>query len=148
MRVHSLLVESVYLRRLGGSACGNDFLGDNFDGCPVASREKKLGPVTRKGTRDNATDPVTGSVDHRNLVLEHHLSLFCAWVVTPAHLKTKTDGSSEPSNIQTPQRRENGRALTAFRVGSDAENSVQHLAVPSPRGRKHFNHAPLLDKGG
>src|SRR5207245_10408705 len=78
MRVHSLLVESVYLRRLGESAAGNDFLGDNFDGCPVASREKKLGPLTRKGTRDSAADPASGSVDHRNPVLEHHLSLFCA----------------------------------------------------------------------
>ena len=34
MRVDSLLVESVYLRRLGGSARGNDFIGDNFDRCP------------------------------------------------------------------------------------------------------------------
>src|SRR5438445_13878666 len=42
MSVDSLLVESVYLRRLGGSARGNDFIGDNFDRCPVASREKKL----------------------------------------------------------------------------------------------------------
>jgi hypothetical protein len=27
------------------------------------------------------SDPASGSVDHRNLVLEHHLSLVCAWVV-------------------------------------------------------------------
>jgi hypothetical protein len=70
-----LLVESVDLRRLGGSAGGNDFPGNNFDRCPVASREKKLGPLTGKGTRDSAADSASGSVDHRNLVLEHHLSL-------------------------------------------------------------------------
>ena len=28
---HGLLVESVNLRRLGGSASGNDVLSDNFD---------------------------------------------------------------------------------------------------------------------
>src|SRR5258707_5937493 len=79
MLVHSLLIESVYLRRHGESAGGNDFFGDDFDGCPVASREKKLGPLTRKGTRDSTADPASGSVDHRNLVLEqHHLSYFCA----------------------------------------------------------------------
>src|SRR5260370_1898475 len=72
MLAHGLLVESVDLRRLGGSAGGNDFFGDNFDACPVASREKKLGPLTRKGTRDSAADRASGSVDHRNLLLEQH----------------------------------------------------------------------------
>src|SRR6266852_9582515 len=72
MLVNSLLIQSVYPRRLGGSAGGNDFFGDNVDGCSVASREKKLGPLTRKGTRDGAADPASRSVDHRNLVLEHH----------------------------------------------------------------------------
>jgi hypothetical protein len=40
MLVHGLLVESVDLCRLGGSAGGNDFLGDNFDGCQVAPGER------------------------------------------------------------------------------------------------------------
>src|SRR5260370_39398187 len=80
MLAHGLLVESVDLRPLGGSAGGNDFFGDNFDACPVASREKKLGPLTRKGTRDSAADRASGSVDHRNLVLEqhHYFSYFAA----------------------------------------------------------------------
>lgn len=30
---------------------------------------------------------------------------------------------------------------------SDAEDSVQHLAVPRTRGRKHLDDAPLLDEG-
>src|SRR5260370_41536065 len=72
MVADGLLVESVDLRRLGGSAGGNDFFGDNFDACPVAPREKKLGPLTRKGTRDSAADRTSSSVDHRNLVLEQH----------------------------------------------------------------------------
>jgi hypothetical protein len=73
MLVHSLLVESVNLRRLGGSAGRNDFLGDSFDGCPVASGEKKLGSLARKGACDTAADRASDSVDHRNLILQHHL---------------------------------------------------------------------------
>ena len=69
--VHSVL-ESVYLRRLGGSAGGDHLLGDNFDRCQVAPGEKKVGPFRRKGACDSAADRATGSVDHRDLVLEHH----------------------------------------------------------------------------
>jgi hypothetical protein len=73
MLVHGLLVESVDLRRLGGSAGGNDFLGDSFDGCQVAPGEKDVGPLEREGACDSAADRASGSVDHRNLVLQHHL---------------------------------------------------------------------------
>jgi hypothetical protein len=48
MLVHGLLVESVDLRRLGGSTGGNDVLGDNLDGCQVAPGEKELGPSAAK----------------------------------------------------------------------------------------------------
>jgi hypothetical protein len=48
MLVHSLLVESVDLRRLGGSAGGYDVLSDRFDRCPEAPREKKLRPSRAK----------------------------------------------------------------------------------------------------
>src|SRR6266511_3036824 len=84
MLVHGLLVESVDLRRLGGSAGGNDVLGDRFDGCPEAAREKKIGPLRRKGACDSAADRASRSVDHRNLVLQHHLCLLSALVETPA----------------------------------------------------------------
>src|SRR5918994_1822035 len=73
MLVHRLLVQSVDLRRLGGSAGGNDVLGDNLDRCQVAPGEKQPGPLRRKGACDSATDGASGSVDHRNLVLQHHL---------------------------------------------------------------------------
>jgi hypothetical protein len=73
MRVHSLFVEGVDLRRLGRSSGGNDLLGDNFDRCQVASGEKELGPLRRKGACDRAADRAARSVDHRNLVLQHHL---------------------------------------------------------------------------
>jgi hypothetical protein len=43
MLVHSLLVERVERRRLGGAAGGNDLLGDRFDPCQVAPGEKELG---------------------------------------------------------------------------------------------------------
>jgi hypothetical protein len=79
MLVHGLSVESVDLRRLGGSAGGNDVLGDNFDGCPETPGEKKLGPLRRKGACDSAADRASGSVDHRNLVFQHHLDSLRWW---------------------------------------------------------------------
>jgi hypothetical protein len=57
MRINGVLVERVYRRRLGGAAGGNDFLGDDFDGCELAPGEKELGPLGRKGAR--ATAPPT-----------------------------------------------------------------------------------------
>jgi hypothetical protein len=48
MPVHSLLVESVDLGPLGGSADGNDVLSDRFDRCLEAPGEKKLGPSDAK----------------------------------------------------------------------------------------------------
>src|SRR5438477_11068535 len=73
MPVHGLLVQSVDLRSLRGSAVGNDPLGDGFDGCQVAPGEKKIGPLRRKGVCNSAADRAAGSVDHRNLILQHHL---------------------------------------------------------------------------
>jgi hypothetical protein len=43
--VHGLLVESVDLRSFGGSAGGNDVLGESFDGFQVAPGEKEIGPL-------------------------------------------------------------------------------------------------------
>jgi hypothetical protein len=62
-------LSSVDLCCLGGSASGNNVLGDSFDGCPVASGEKKLGALAREHACDSAADRASGSVDHRNLVL-------------------------------------------------------------------------------
>ena len=76
MRVHGLLVERVDLRRLGGSAGGDDIVGDNLDGCPEAPGEKEPGPLGRKGACDSAADRAASSVDHRNLVLQHHRGSF------------------------------------------------------------------------
>jgi hypothetical protein len=73
MLVHRLLVERVDCRRLSGSAGGNDVLGDNFDGSPFVPGEKELGPLRRKGARNSTADRASGSVDHYNLVLQHHL---------------------------------------------------------------------------
>jgi hypothetical protein len=56
MLVRGLLVESVDLRRLGGSAGGNDVLGDRFDRCPKARGEEALGPLAREGACDSAAD--------------------------------------------------------------------------------------------
>src|SRR6266508_583176 len=86
MLLRGLLVESVDLRRLGGSAGGNDFLGDSFDGCQVAPGEKEIGPLRRKGACDSAADGAPGSVDHRNLVLQHHLWFLSVPGWSPAHL--------------------------------------------------------------
>src|SRR5262245_63904817 len=72
MLVHSLLVESVDLRRLGRSAGGNDVLSDRFDRRPAAPGEKKSGPLARKGACDSAADCASGSIDHSVLVLKQH----------------------------------------------------------------------------
>src|SRR5215472_1323927 len=73
MPVHSLLVESVDLRRLGGSAGGNDVLSDRFDGRKGASGEKDLGSLRSKGACDSTSYRTSSSVDYRNLVLQYHL---------------------------------------------------------------------------
>src|SRR5688572_13118172 len=95
MLVHSLLVEHVDLRRLGGSADGNDVIGDRFDRCPLAPGEKNLRPLARKRACDRTADRAPGSVDHRNLVVQHHL-----WLL------------SVPM-MQTPGRRQSGRPPSA-----------------------------------
>ena len=71
--VHGLLVERVDLRRLGGSAGGDDVLGDRLDRRQPAPGEEHLGPLAREGAGDGAADRAAGSVDHRHLVLQHHL---------------------------------------------------------------------------
>ena len=58
---------------------------------------KSLAPSTRKGACDSAADRASGSVDHRNLVLQHHL-----WFLP-----------SGWSMMQTPRARESGRPPTA-----------------------------------
>jgi hypothetical protein len=72
MLVHGLFVESVDFRDIGGSARGSDVPTDNFDGCPVAPGEKKRGTLARKRARHGAADRTSGSVNHRNLVLQQH----------------------------------------------------------------------------
>src|SRR4029453_2957602 len=73
MPVHSPLIKNVDLRRLGGSASGNDVSSDLFDGCQAAPGEKQLGPLAREGEGNSAAYGAAGSVDHRNFVLQHHL---------------------------------------------------------------------------
>src|SRR5438477_2973780 len=73
MLVHRLLVESVDLRCLGGSASGNDVLGDRFDRGQEAPGEKNLCSLARESARDSTADCPAGSVDHRGLVLQQHL---------------------------------------------------------------------------
>ena len=89
MLVHGLFIESVDLRRVGGSASGNDVLGDRFDGCQIAAGEKKIGSLRRKGAYDSAADRASGSVDHRNLVLQHHLWFLLAPGWSPADLMSQ-----------------------------------------------------------
>src|SRR5207244_1204907 len=47
-------------------------LSDRFDRRLTSPGEKNLGPFARKGTCDSAADRASGSVDHRNLVLQQH----------------------------------------------------------------------------
>src|SRR6266508_2191164 len=100
MPVHGLLVERVDLRRLDGSAGGNDVLGDSFDGCQVAPGEKKLGPLRRKGACDSAADRASGSVDPRNPVLQpHHRFLSVPGWSTPPTSRATTDGRNSTARV-------------------------------------------------
>ena len=86
MLIHSSLVESVYLRRLGGSTGGNDCPGDSYDRCEVAPGEKKRRPLAREGACDSPADRATGAVNHRNFAVQHQYRSFLSPVVTYAQL--------------------------------------------------------------
>src|SRR5688500_13377038 len=97
MLFHSPLVENVDLRRVGGSASGVDVLSDRFDGCQATPGEKQLGPLTGKGECDSAADGASRSVDHRNLVVQHHLCSFLRLVID---LDTATSGKWATNSAQ------------------------------------------------
>src|SRR5580692_18331 len=101
MPVNSLLVESIDLRRLGGATGRSDAPCDRFDRRQFAPGEKDLCPLVCEGACDAAADVASGAIDHCNFVLQHHL-LFLSVL------------GLEPSMMQTPRRRENGRAPTAW----------------------------------
>src|SRR5262245_14589720 len=73
MPVHRLFVERVDFRGLGRSSGRNDFLGDGFDGCPVASREEEPRSLARKRAGNRAADRASGAIDHCDFVLQHRL---------------------------------------------------------------------------
>jgi hypothetical protein len=70
MPVHGLLVESVDLRRLGGSAVGNDFVGDTFDWRLLTPGEKNARPRAGKSACDSASSSASRSVDDGDLVIQ------------------------------------------------------------------------------
>src|SRR4029453_19251967 len=74
-----MLFKRVDLRRLGGSAGGNDVVGDGFDGRPRAAGEKEPGALSREGPRDSTSDRASSSVYNCNLVLEHHRRPLSVW---------------------------------------------------------------------
>ena len=100
MPVHGLLVERVDLGRLGGSAGGDDVLGDRVDRCPDARPVRKtLGPLAREGACDGAADRTSGSVDHRNLVLQHHRCVpSLEWLRAVDDADTATAGNWAPTD--------------------------------------------------
>src|SRR5215831_8036905 len=73
MPLHGSLVECVDLCRLAGSAGCADVLGDRFDRCAEAPGEKSLRPLAGEGACHSTADAASSSVDHCNLVLQHHL---------------------------------------------------------------------------
>jgi hypothetical protein len=106
MLVDSLFVGSVDLRRLGGSASGYDSLAIASTSARLRPVRKNSCPLARKGARNSTTDGTTGSVDHGNFVLEHHLCFLSLdeFRSAEAHLRAaelfaipSISGSSEPS---------------------------------------------------
>src|SRR6266550_9567694 len=145
MRVQSLLVESVDLRRLGGSAGGNDLPGDGFDGSQMASGEKELGPLTRKGTRDSAADPASGSVDHGNPVLQHHLG---AWALERGYVWLITAGwVGKPWWLCSYQRRTRSARSVFHRLGRPSPSSSAKWTAPGwVFSRSHVPSGCCLDR--
>src|SRR5258708_34315871 len=71
----------------------------------------------------------------------------------PAEAKSAPLAPDEPNNRQHSERlapavRENAAKCWRAEIGSDAENAVQHSAVPRLRGRGPLDDAPLFDEGG
>src|SRR5258708_36638353 len=71
----------------------------------------------------------------------------------PAEAKSAPLAPDEPNNRQNSERlapavRKNAAKWWRAEIGSDAENAVQHSAVPRLRGREHLDDAPLFDEGG
>ena len=66
------LVEHVDLRHVGRIA---DVVRHRLEPGPRAAGEVDAGAGTRERTRDGAADRPAAAVDHRGLVLQHHLDL-------------------------------------------------------------------------
>ena len=73
MIVHSLLVESVDRRRLGGSAGVKNVPGDRIDRFREAPGDEQPGAFAGCGACDSTSDRTSASIDHDDLVLQHHL---------------------------------------------------------------------------
>ena len=75
MRFDGVLVESVYLRSLGGASCGGDVACHPVERVPRAPGQEDLRSLTRERARNGAADRTTASVDHSSLVVQKHLIL-------------------------------------------------------------------------
>src|SRR5258708_35538784 len=82
-----LLVESIDLRRLRSSTCGDDLLRRPFDRTEVATRQKDLRALAGKCTGYRSADRASGAVDDRVLVLEQHHSVFLSAPFFGSHLE-------------------------------------------------------------
>src|SRR5258708_30262566 len=82
-----LLVESIDLRRLRGSTCGDDLLRHLFDRTELATRQKDFFAVAGKCTGCRPADRASGTVDDRVLVLEQHHSVFLSAPFSGSPLK-------------------------------------------------------------
>src|SRR5680860_976212 len=99
----------------GGSAGSRDVVGDQVDGGPVAPGEKYLGTLRRKSACDRAADPASSSIDHRNLVLQHHRCPPCV------------PGGSEPSEPS------NDVDTASLAKWAPTDLSLIHISEPTRR---------------
>src|SRR5215510_12544176 len=76
---HCLLVKRIDLRCLGDSAPPDDVCRNRFHLAKVASTQKELRALPSERAPDSAANVPSGSVDHRNLVLQNHLWLLFLW---------------------------------------------------------------------
>src|SRR4029453_14522531 len=124
-------VEGVDFRCLGGSSGGDDVFGHSLHGRLLAPGEKEPGSLARECACDSAADCASGSVDHRNLVLEH--SGHSWWPPTRASCCSVRTASFGSTGITITV---NGVPASSLTCGSALPNSLPPTIELSLWGRK------------
>ena len=100
-------------------------------GARQAPGEKHLGPLAREGACDGAADRASGSVDHRDLVLQHHRLVLSVSYSAVDDADTATSGNWAPAD--RPVRAPAGVYTTEVNVRASGDRD---LTQGAGRGRR------------